>query len=169
MRVLLTQFFHFREHDRLPYRTDGRGGHTFYGVGAHFLLSSLQDRWFSLAFEAATIDQPQEAVLEQTHLRFEAEAGVVTAEQSELDWEGDFRHKTIDDRYSSYRWKQHVKLDIERPTIITVHVDLKFSDQPDFIAAEGCGRLLADLHQNPPPKYHNRVMWHLKKWMGETS
>lgn len=169
MRVLLTQCFQFRAHDRLPYRNDGRGGNTFYGVGSHFLMSDLQNRWFSLAFEAATIDQVEDSVLEQTQLRFEADRGDVNAEQSELDWDGDYRARCLDSRYSGYRWKQHVKLSVERPTLITIYVDLKFSDQTDVVTAEGCGHLLADMHTGAPPKYHNRVMWHLKRWLGETS
>ena len=168
MRVVLSQFLHYQIHDRLPYRTDGRGGHTFYGVGSHFLYSSLKDRWYSFAFEAATIDQSDDSVLKQTRIRFNSEDADITPRQSVLDWQSHHRHRSLNDRYSGYRWHQHVNLDVTKPTLITLSVDFKFSDHEEFITAEGKTYLLADLHAGDPPPYYSKLVWYFKKWFGPT-
>lgn len=160
------QCLQYRNYESTPYRNDGRGGHIFSGVGSHVLHSDWNHRWLAFAFEVATIDQPEDSVLETTQLRISSDDHSVIPEQSVVDWEPGHRHQTIDPKYSSYKWKQHVFIEASHPTLMSVHIDFKFSDRASPITAEGQTHILIDLHPCQPPKYYNKPMWYLKKWFG---
>lgn len=170
IRILLLQFLHFRAHESLPQRVNDRGGHTFYGVGSHFLYPDhLRDRWYRFAFEVVTIDQPAESVLEQSQLLLSSSDGKVAPHENTLDWSTDLRHRSALPKYSGYRWFQQLQMSLDAPGLITVDIELKFSHLDRFVRVEGNTHFLPEIHPGPPPKTYGKPMWYLRKWLGKRS
>lgn len=169
MEIYLLKFFHFRQHETVPYRIDGRGGNIFHGVGSHILYSDLRHRWYRFAYEVATVDQPPDVHLLASRLSFTVHGVNGQPQQSELKWRNDCKRSTKDPTLNSYQWTQHAEIDIVRPVIVTVHVDFQFSNAPDWLPIDGVGRVLVDLHPNKPPKVYNYPIWHVRRWLSTKS
>lgn len=169
MELYLLKAFHFRECDNLPYRKDGRGGHTFYGAGSHVLFSDLRHRWYRFVIEVATVGQPVDSEIVGTRLRAHCDGKPINTQQSQVDWQGDYRRLTMSEELSSYQWHQRIQFDLKEPALVSISVEMKFSDQSEYLPVDGLARVLVDMHAGEPPKHYSTPMWYLKKWLGERS
>jgi len=169
MELYLLKAFHFVTHDRLPYRKDGRGGHTFYQCGSHVLFSDLRNRWYRFAIEVATVNEPEDSILEATRLVAQVDGENVGLQQGVLDWDGDYRKRTSLEQYSCYRWTQCLEIDLDGPALVTIRVEMKFKGQDDYFPVDGVTRVLVDMHPGQPPTHYGKPMWYLKKWLGKKS
>lgn len=174
MKLYLLKAFHFQKHDQLPYRSDGRGGNVFHGVGSHVLYSDLKERWYRFAFEVATEGQPEEALLVETRLLATVEGKTNSPQQSILEWRTksdnppvDYRRPTLSQNYVSYQWKQYLQIDVTEPELITISVEMKFSHSEKWLTVDGVTRVLADLHPEEPPRHYSKPIWHLRRWLGK--
>lgn len=160
MDIRLIKFFLFRRVEALPYCTDLRGGNVFHGVGSHVLFSDLKNCDYRLALEVVTIDQPDDVHIERTTLTFSCDDRVICTD--DLNWpeiEGAWRLRTAEPRYSAYQWTQWATLDLEKPSLVTVDIDVKFDDSPEPRRLAGNGSFLVDLHLRKPPKFYGRLRW----------
>ena len=163
MKAHLLKSFHFRHRDELPYCKDGRGGFVFHGVGSHILWNDIQNRWYRFAFEVATEDQPQEAVLQKTRLLLSVEDATTVPEQSIIEWEPSSKRETSNPRYCSYQWTQHLQIDIRYPTMASIAIEMQFSGFEDWLRVDGSTRVLVDMHPHGPPRYYNSISWYLRR------
>lgn len=166
MELYLLKSFHFREYEKLPYRTDGKGGHVFHGVGSHVLFSNLRHRWYSFAFEVATVDQAPDNHLETVRIRGQCDGHSIEVRQDTLKFHPDARQATLDPRISSIKWIQHLEIDAEKPSLIELFIDMQFSERDDWLTVEGSTRVLVDLHVGDPPRHHGKLGWFLRRLRG---
>lgn len=169
MKIYLLKFFHFRKHESLPYRVDGRGGNVFHGVGSHVVYSDLRHRWYSFAFEVATENQSADVHAERSRLAITVDGQTQYPQDTEIAWQQTRRNVSQDPRLSSYQWVQHVEIDLQQPAIMTVGIEFQFSDRDTWLPVEGVGRLLVDLHPGSPPPYYSRPIWYLRRLLGKST
>lgn len=169
MQLLLLKAFRFNKHHKLPYRIDYKGGNVFYGVGSHVLYSNLEKCWYRLALEVATRDQPSDSTLEATRLTASVNGQKIEIRQGILEWDDsyDYRSMSCDPRLSSYQWTQYLGFDLEEPALVEIRVEMKFSDQADYLGVDGVTRFLVDLHPGKPPTYYSKPVWWLRRLVGK--
>ena len=132
MELFLLKPFRFVEVENLPYRNDGKGGNVFHGVGSHVMNSDLNDRTHRIAFEVATKGQANDCHLLRHNLRLEVDGQPIDSANHEQKWEQESRHQTQNPSISAYQWDQYVQFSVDEPSIVSIYIDMLFSDSPEW-------------------------------------
>ena len=169
LKLYLLKSFHFRNREVLPYRSDGRGGNVFHGVGSHVLFSDLRHRRYDFAFEVASYHQSTENHLKRARVRAELNGDSVEIEHNILEFSPEARRPTLNPEISSFQWIQYLNIDIKQPALVELYIEMQFTDTDDWLPVEGCTRVLVDLHPGQPPKYYNKLVWHFRRLIGKTN
>ena len=125
--------------------------------------SDLNDRTHRIAFEVATKGQANDCHLLRHNLRLEVDGQPIDSANHEQKWEQESRHQTQNPSISAYQWDQYVQFSVDEPSIVSIYIDMLFSDSPEWWTVDGAGRLVVDTHPVCPPKYHGKLAWYLMR------
>ena len=85
------------------------------------------------------------------------------ARKHEMIWRSSARHQTQTLSLSGYQWNQNVDFSVDEPCLVTIRIDMLFSDSDSWHRVDGAGRLLVDRHAVSSPRYYSTPAWHLRR------